>query len=324
MWERGSLRTLFLAALITSSTVELCAPIAQAAVTYTDEAAYLDALVAAGYVATAEGFEENATWGGVRSTISSGFATAPSVKSQGITWRSRAAPSGITTGPGAAHTGGWGVFSYPHGRPDPTNHVRDGLVATIVVPAYGVGGWLRGQGTSPQIQIVLDRGMATERAIGVGGTLTGVPTFLGVVDSVPFDTFEIEELDGTYEDQNFVFADDFTVGLSVAVPTTSTSSTTTTTSTSTTSTSTTTSTVLAVVACGDANGDGRVSATDALKVLRGSVGSEVCDPRACDVNMSGTITAVDALTILRFSTGQLVVLSCPTSSARAALGPERA
>jgi len=198
-------------AVLTTVWPLLSAAVATAAVTtYTSEASYLSALSGGGYTSIAEGFEDDAAWGGVRSTVGSGFITAPSVTALGITWQSRATPSGITTGAGAAHTGSWGVFSYPHGDPNPTAHVRDGFRGTAAAPIHGVGAWYRGQGTSPQIQIVLDRGMPSERSVGLGGTLTGTPTFLGLIDTVSFTTFEVEELDGTYEDQNFVFADDFT------------------------------------------------------------------------------------------------------------------
>jgi len=83
---------------------------------------------------------------------------------------------------------------------------------------------------------------------------------------------------------------------------------TTTTSTSTT-TSTTTTTLPSV--CGDQTGDGNVTATDALAVLRCAVGSSVCSTCLADVNGSGTLTPTDALMVLRRAVGQAVVLSCP-------------
>jgi hypothetical protein len=67
------------------------------------------------------------------------------------------------------------------------------------------------------------------------------------------------------------------------------------------------------VLCGDANGDGSLSATDALAVLRTSVGAATCALSACDVNDSGGVTATDALIILKSAVGQSVVLNCPTA-----------
>jgi hypothetical protein len=64
--------------------------------------------------------------------------------------------------------------------------------------------------------------------------------------------------------------------------------------------------------CGDANGDGTISASDALAALRTAVGiNSGCGSCACDVNNSASITASDALTILRVSVGQALTLGCP-------------
>jgi len=88
-----------------------------------------------------------------------------------------------------------------------------------------------------------------------------------------------------------------------------------TTTTSTSSTTTpiqaTTSTTLAVPICGDANGDGDVTASDALVALRTAVGSATCSSTLCDTDGSGSITASDALLILKVAVGQDVTLTCP-------------
>jgi glucose/arabinose dehydrogenase len=63
--------------------------------------------------------------------------------------------------------------------------------------------------------------------------------------------------------------------------------------------------------CGDAVDDDAVSASDALFVLRTSVGVSQCDACVCDVNGNGEITASDALAVLRAAVGQSVELSCP-------------
>lgn len=63
--------------------------------------------------------------------------------------------------------------------------------------------------------------------------------------------------------------------------------------------------------CGDANGDGMVSATDALIGLGAAVGTGMCMLCRCDVDDSGMTSATDALAILQASVGQPVALNCP-------------
>jgi hypothetical protein len=58
-----------------------------------------------------------------------------------------------------------------------------------------------------------------------------------------------------------------------------------------------------VAACGDANGDGTITASDALIGLKTAVGSDACTPAICDVDGSGAITAADALAMLRVAVG---------------------
>jgi hypothetical protein len=95
------------------------------------------------------------------------------------------------------------------------------------------------------------------------------------------------------------------------VSTTSTTSTsTTTTSTSTTSASSST-TLAPDPVCGDASGDGTLTATDALIVLQSSVGSGVCPVSRCDTDGDGKVTATDALRVLRAAVGLPTTLSCP-------------
>ncbi len=98
-------------------------------------------------------------------------------------------------------------------------------------------------------------------------------------------------------------------------PTTTTIATTTTTIATTTTSIATTTTTLEPV-CGDANGDGNVTAGDAQSILRASVGSGGCtlQPCACDADSSGSVTAGDALAVLRKSVGLPVVLACSCGS----------
>ncbi len=63
--------------------------------------------------------------------------------------------------------------------------------------------------------------------------------------------------------------------------------------------------------CGDATAPAGVSASDALAALRTAVLLSDCSVCACDANDSGTVTASDALLILKASVGQNVNLACP-------------
>jgi len=94
-----------------------------------------------------------------------------------------------------------------------------------------------------------------------------------------------------------------------ACPSATTTSTTTSTSTTSTIGSPTTTT-LAGAECGDANGDGQLTASDALVALRAAVGTGTCAASVCDVDASGAVTASDALQILRAAVGQPVELAC--------------
>jgi hypothetical protein len=66
-----------------------------------------------------------------------------------------------------------------------------------------------------------------------------------------------------------------------------------------------------VPSCGDANGDGNLSSTDALVALDAAVGAGECADLVCNVNFSGGVTTADALLILRRAVGQGVTLTCP-------------
>jgi hypothetical protein len=63
--------------------------------------------------------------------------------------------------------------------------------------------------------------------------------------------------------------------------------------------------------CGDANGDGSFTATDALISLRAAVGSVYCDGCVCDVNGDDEKTSSDALRLLSYAVGGPVELVCP-------------
>lgn len=77
----------------------------------------------------------------------------------------------------------------------------------------------------------------------------------------------------------------------------------------TTTTSTTTST-FPPQACGDADGNGRVAASDALEALKTAVGGGSCLDAICDVVPPTGVSASDALTILRHAVGLIESLTC--------------
>ncbi len=63
--------------------------------------------------------------------------------------------------------------------------------------------------------------------------------------------------------------------------------------------------------CGDFDGDGSVTASDALGTLGVAVGAGSCVFARCDVDKDGSIAASDALEVLRSAVGQPVALDCP-------------
>jgi hypothetical protein len=79
----------------------------------------------------------------------------------------------------------------------------------------------------------------------------------------------------------------------------------------TTTTTLATTTTLDLAVCGDANGDGSVTSSDALAALKAAVGlASPCTLGICDVDSSGFVLASDALRILRKGVGQMVTLNC--------------
>jgi hypothetical protein len=62
--------------------------------------------------------------------------------------------------------------------------------------------------------------------------------------------------------------------------------------------------------CGDADGDGHVSAVDALIALKSATGAAQCLLCRCDTDNSGQVTATDALALLQSAVGLAVSLDC--------------
>jgi hypothetical protein len=188
---------------------------------YTDEAAYLAALAST----FQEGFENDAVWGSVRSSIPLGTNSAPSITSMGITWTSNhPATNDITTRSSAAKTGNWGIYDPDHGFaegtlklcdvefPPPECFFHDGITGTREpggATLHGVGGWIRASSPFAKINIILDGATTVDFGnIQLGNTFL----FFGVIDTNGFNSFEIRETESAVGDPNFIFADDFTFG----------------------------------------------------------------------------------------------------------------
>ncbi|RMF22063.1 MAG: hypothetical protein D6760_08220, partial [Deltaproteobacteria bacterium] len=67
--------------------------------------------------------------------------------------------------------------------------------------------------------------------------------------------------------------------------------------------------------CGEVDFNGRLTATDALHVLRAAVGLEQCLLCLCDADGDGRVTATDALRVLARAVGQQVSTACPACPA---------
>jgi cysteine-rich repeat protein len=176
--------------------------------TYSDETSYLNDLASFGFGTLQEGFEDDAAWGNVRFPDS-----VPEVSSQGILWTANNDNSGVSTNSGPARSGLWAFRARPHGITTgaPLTPQRDGFIGTSASTIFGVGGWLNSNTGGAQIRFVLD-GNAIDFADSM---VTSIHKFFGVIDTAGFAAFEVVETEGTVEDQEFIFADDFTIGTPV-------------------------------------------------------------------------------------------------------------
>lgn len=195
----------------------LCGSTMAAVTAYTDEAAFLEDLAVLGYSTIIESFECD-TWIATRSSVVGGFHTSPSMLSQRITWTANDVDSTVTTGSGAAITGNWGFYSYPH-NPD-----GDGFIGTGEVILYGVGGWFDTNTPPAELGLIIDGDELNPVDFGeiceydefgepfncVDLLLWTAPQFYGVINTDGFAFFEFRELEGVPGDQKLLFADDFT------------------------------------------------------------------------------------------------------------------
>ena len=177
-----------------------------APVTYTDEGNYLNAISLVGTPTLLEGFEDDAFWGDVRSTIVGGTHTALSVTANGVTWTSNNTVSQVTSGPGAARTGDWGFFTLPHG--DYANGIGDGFRLSASTSLVAAGGWIETNTPFAEINLVLNGSTILDFGDPTIGT---TPLFFGVVETAGFRSIEFREIEGAIDEQKFIFADDFTI-----------------------------------------------------------------------------------------------------------------
>ena len=75
--------------------------------------------------------------------------------------------------------------------------------------------------------------------------------------------------------------------------------------------------------CGDADGNGQVTVTDGVNVLRAAAGlSSACTARAslCDVDGNATVTVTDGVNVLRSAAGLSASLDCRSDECRDSTG----
>jgi hypothetical protein len=88
----------------------------------------------------------------------------------------------------------------------------DGFMGTRADTIYAVGGWVTGT-FGGKLNLILDGD--TLNAIDFQGEnlLSNTHQFFGAIETNGFITFEYREMEGTAEDQKFMWADDFNFGL---------------------------------------------------------------------------------------------------------------
>jgi hypothetical protein len=195
--------------------------------------AFLAKAAALGHPSFTEGFEDDAAWGLARSPD-----TLLRVTSRGFEWRANdfdpshtdppqpppPPPNQITTGPGAARTGQWGLYDRGHGYATGTPFVcdvdnppanclyHDGFTVkrdSSQSPFFGAGGFFHGT-HGANVGVVIDGDW--ENPIE-GVKLGSGYGFFGVIDANPAGIMEIQfrELDGKIGQSLFIFGDDFTL-----------------------------------------------------------------------------------------------------------------
>jgi len=212
-----TIRPWLIAGMLTVTTISADA----APVIYTNEAAYIEALSTGGFGTLHEDFEDDVVWADSRSTISNPAST-PQVNSQGILWTSNFATNNIAT-KNVGVSGSFGFYSSPHGDPDVETSdfvcdvddpipeqcfLHDGFVGDSADTLYGVGGWINGT-FGADVTLFLD---GVEVGFGADGNISSW-TFLGVIDTDGFNSFEFREIDGKGEQVITIRADNVTFGV---------------------------------------------------------------------------------------------------------------
>ncbi|MEZ6094371.1 MAG: hypothetical protein R3C03_09050 [Pirellulaceae bacterium] len=185
-------------------------------ISFTDQGTYQSTLTTLGYSSFNEGFENEAVWGSVRTTIAGGSHTAPSITSKGITWESTVSIGEVTTSNGAARSGNWGFYSSPHVNL-PTE--GDGYRGTSSQTLFGVGGYIRTNTPPAGIAMWIDKGLVTEQQIDFGGAnvFSSGYNFFGVINTDGFTNFQIQETEFDIDEAKYLFSDDFRFAV-VSVP----------------------------------------------------------------------------------------------------------
>jgi len=202
---------------------------------YLDQDEFINALASMGLTPIHEGFESEAAWGSVRSSVVGGTASAPAISHLGVHWAANNLSSEITTGAGPARSGDWGFYSLPHGsytQPDPgadcfvPGECGDGWRGTSIDGEFvAIGGWF--ETNTPPAKLGVYLGDYPDNPIDLGeicdppgsencisnSVMTVQHQFWGVVEPAGFAQFEFRELEGKLEigggDIKYIFADDF-------------------------------------------------------------------------------------------------------------------
>jgi hypothetical protein len=219
-----------------------------APVVYTDKTLYDNALVALGFSALHEGFEDTTVWGASRNT------PATSVTSRGMLWSANYPENNIATSTvgGTAPEGLYAIYSSPHGKPDfvagsgcdtaqdpniPAECYQNAglkVVSETGATLYAFGGQIFLNNTSAGavtflldgVDIygtTLDPDNLLRNGVSIDNVIIGdvVPwAFVGVIDEAGFLSAELREVTGKNSEASanvFMFSDDFTIGVT-AVP----------------------------------------------------------------------------------------------------------
>jgi hypothetical protein len=188
-------------------------------VVYLDQHEFITAVAALGYTAVHEGFESEAAWGAVRSSIAGGFFTAPEIDHLGVRWAANNQISGITTSAGPARTGNWGFYTRPHGSYKALGasclvpgECGDGWRGTAIEEGFiAIGGWV--ETNTPFAKLGLYLGNYPANPLDLGETcdppdsencfsnsvVTTQHQFWGVIEPAGFSSFEFRELEGKLE-----------------------------------------------------------------------------------------------------------------------------